>query len=291
MLCCNSPIVAIKCPIHAYHCTVGTLNLFGFLPLGLLDLVDILLVAFLMFKLYQLVRGTIAIRVFFGVFSFYIFWLVVKVLHMHMLSEIFKQVINVGVIALIIVFQQEIRKFLIAIGNSGFFKGFGTSNGGIWSWIAQDKNEEALNLDALTEAIFCLSETKTGALIAIQRDADLQLYVDNGKRLNAMLSTILLETIFFKNNPLHDGAVIVRGNEIVAAGCTLPMSSKSKLPDDMGMRHRAAIGLSEELDAAVLVVSEETGEVSMALYGALESIGNRTNFKVRLAEVIGRSKA
>lgn len=264
---------------------MGSVDLFGFLPFGLLDLVDILLVAFLLYKLYELIRGTIAIRIFFGVLSIYLLWMVVTALQMEMMSQIFRQFINVGVIALIIVFQQEIRRFLIAIGNSGFFRNIG-EQGGLWTWLGKDSTTSLLNLAPLSEAVFNLSASNTGALIVIEREADIQSIIDNGKRLNADISSALLESLFFKNSPLHDGAIVIRDNKVVAASCTLPLSAKRNLPSSFGMRHKAALGVTEELDVVAIIVSEETGEVAIAHEAKVEPMEDKVAFKGRLQALL-----
>lgn len=264
---------------------MGSIEIFDFLSFGILDVIDILLVALLLYKLYELIRGTIAMRIFFGVLSIYLMWFVVTALQMQLMSQIFRQFINVGVIAIIIVFQQEIRRFLIAIGNTGFFRRVG-SKSGFWSWITKDTKHSGLNVQALADAVFNLAATKTGALIVVEREADLQPIVDSGKRLNAELNTLLIENIFFKNSPLHDGAVIIRGNKIIGASCMLPLSGKRGLPTYYGMRHKAALGVTEELDVIAIIASEETGEVSIAHGGVLERIEDKAMFRIRLQELL-----
>ncbi|GAB5539112.1 MAG: diadenylate cyclase CdaA [Salibacteraceae bacterium] len=265
---------------------MGSFEVFGFLPVGILDLIDILLVAFLLYKLYELIRGTIAIRIFFGVISIYLIWLLVTALQMELMSQIFRQFINVGVIALIIVFQQEIRRFLLAIGNSGFFQNIGVS-GGLWNWLGKTEPSKInLNLHALGEAVFNLSRTKMGALIVIQRNADIQNVIDSGKKVNADISAMLLENIFFKNSPLHDGAVVIRNNKIAAASCTLPLSVNERIPSNYGMRHRAALGISEESDAITIVVSEESGEVSLVVDGHLTVEKDPLKFRERMQALL-----
>lgn len=264
---------------------MGSIDFFGFLPFGLLDIIDILLVSFLLYKLYELIRGTIAIRIFFGVLSIYLLWLTVTALEMQLMSQIFRQFINVGVIALIIVFQQEIRRFLLAIGNSGFFRNIG-ARGGLWTYLGKSDQKIATNLHALSEAVFHLSETKTGALIVIERNADLTSIIETGRKLNADLNAALLESVFFKNSPLHDGAVVIRGNKLLAASCTLPMTQKKRLPGAYGMRHKAAIGVSEELDVMAVIVSEETGAIALAHSGLLESMTDKIQFRNRVQELL-----
>lgn len=264
---------------------MGTIDLFGFLPFGILDLLDILLVSFLLFKLYELVRGTIAIRIFFGVLSIYLVWLTVTALEMELMSQIFRQFINVGVIALIIVFQQEIRRFLLAIGNSAFFRNIG-AQGGLWTYLGKPAQKIGTNLHALSEAVYNMASSRTGALIVIERNADLQSIIDNGRKINADMNAALLESIFFKNSPLHDGAVIMRSNRIVAASCMLPLTQKNKLPKTYGMRHKAAIGVTEEFDVVAIVVSEENGKIAIAHSGLIDVPKDKNGFRDRLQELL-----
>ena len=204
---------------------------------------------------------------------------------MELMSQIFRQFINVGVIALIIVFQQEIRRFLLAIGNSGFFQNVGVK-GGLWNWLGKDTTRVAVNIHALTEAVFNLGSTKTGALILIEREADVQSIIDTGKKVQADLSAMLIENLFFKNSPLHDGAVVIKGNKIAAASCTLPLSLKPGLPSNYGMRHKAAIGASEESDAVVIVVSEETGEIVTSVDGVITHFNDKLAFRESLQKLL-----
>ncbi|MEZ4722834.1 MAG: diadenylate cyclase CdaA [Flavobacteriales bacterium] len=267
---------------------MGSVDLFGFLPFGILDLLDILLVAFLLYKLYELIRGTIAMRIFVGVISIYLFWLIITALQMELMSQIFRQFINVGVIALIIVFQQEIRRFLLVVGDSGFFTRFG-NKGGLWSWLGKDTQKITTNIYALSEAVFSMSKSKTGALIVIERDANLQNIIDSGKKVNADISAMLLENLFFKNSPLHDGAIVIRGNKIVAASCMLPLSIKRDLPTQYGMRHKAALGATEESDAIAIIVSEETGDVAIANQGSVESMNDKIRFRDQIQQLMTES--
>lgn len=273
------------CRIDLIIVAMGSIDLFGFLPFGVLDLIDILLVSFLLFKLYELVRGTIAIRIFFGVLSIYLVWLTVTALDMALMSQIFRQFINVGVIALIIVFQQEIRRFLLAIGNSAFFRNIG-ARGGLWTYLGKSNVKISTNLHAIAEAVYHMSANKTGALIVIERQADLQSIMDSGRKLNADLNGALLESIFFKNSPLHDGALIIRGNKIVAAGSMLPMTLKSNLPKTYGMRHKAAIGVTEEYDVVAVLVSEENGKIAIVHSGLVDQPKDKNGFRDRLQELL-----
>lgn len=240
----------------------------GFITLRFLDILDIILVAFLLYQLYLLIRGTAAINIFIGIFSLYLLWLVVKALDMQLLSSILGQVIGVGVIALIIVFQQEIRRFLLLIG-SRYMSNYRFSIADFFSFKSKPKPK--IRINEIVKACTDMSAFKTGALISIAKRDNLANYSKTGIIINADTSSRLLESIFFKNNPLHDGSVIIRKEKIYAASCVLPASERADLPPHFGMRHRAAIGLTERTDAVVIVVSEETGAISFAENGNIET--------------------
>jgi uncharacterized protein (TIGR00159 family) len=236
----------------------------SFIALRWLDVVDILIVAFIMYQLYMLIKGTVAINIFIGIASIYLLWLVVKALNMQLLGSILGQVISVGVIALIIVFQQEVRRFLLMLGSR---------------YLSQSL-EKLLNLNApeiknvkikqIARACSFLSDHKVGALIIISRKSSLSLYSETGDVLNADTSSRLLESIFNKNSPLHDGAVIIKDDKIHAARCILPVSENPDLPANYGLRHRAALGVTEHTDAIAIIVSEETGGISIADSGRID---------------------
>lgn len=239
----------------------------GFLKVSFIDILDILLVSFLLYQLYKVLRGSVAVRIFLGLAFIYLFYLLVSSIGMDLLSDILGQFIGVGVLAAIILFQQEIRKFLLLVGKSTsvnneriskllhFGKGYSNSN-------------QSTNFDSIIQAVQELGETKTGALIAITNLSKLKEYTDTGDILNANVSTRLLLSIFNKNSPMHDGAVIISGDQIIAARCIVPVT-ESNLAARYGMRHRAAVGLSEVSESPVIVVSEETGEISLAHRGEL----------------------
>ena len=243
---------------------------FLFISLGWLDIIDILLVAILIYQLYKLVKGTVAINIFIGIFAFYLLWLIVKALNMHLLGSILGQFIGVGVIAIIIVFQQEIRRFLLLIGTSGFFnkerikKNFFSFNWGI-------KKQHNTNIPAIVKACVAMAETKTGAIIVITTVSDMKFYANTGDALDAVVSKRLIESIFYKNSPLHDGAIIISENKIKAARCVLPVTENENFPAHLGMRHRAAIGITENSDALVVIVSEQTGSIGFAKGGELKT--------------------
>lgn len=213
----------------------------------------------------MLLRGTVAFNIFVGLFAVYLIWLLVKALDMSLLSTILGQFIGVGVIAVIIVFQQELRRFLLLIGsrylNSSMFSldGFASSNKG----IPKD------SISTIVDASKAMAKSKTGAIIVIPRKSSLETVIHTGDFINAKLSKELVLSIFFKNNPLHDGAMIITGGIIKAVRCILPVSEKTDLPSQYGMRHRAALGLTEESDAIVIIVSEQTGEISYSIDGEI----------------------
>jgi uncharacterized protein (TIGR00159 family) len=233
-----------------------------FIPFSFIDLIDILLVALFMFGIYRMSRGTNAPYIFTGIIVIYFVWVVVRALNMELLQAILGQLVSVGVIALIILFQPEIRNFLQAIGRRQgpfrFLNTFFNSRGGA-----------ELSLQPIITACSEMSVTKTGALIVIAQRSNLADIVDSGITLDAKMTVPLLENIFFKNAPLHDGAVVVMNGRVVAAKCILPVT-QSPVPKSYGTRHRAAIGITETSDAVVVVVSEETGGISVAFGGNIE---------------------
>ena len=239
-----------------------------FFHFGWLDVVDILLVAVLIYQLYKLVRGTVAVNIFAGILAVYFLWYVVKALKMQLLSTILGQFIGVGVIAIIIVFQQEIRKFLLLIGTSNIFNKT-KINSSLLSFGTDTKKKFAGELNAIAKACRNMSEAKTGAIIVIETNSDLSFYAKTGDSIQAKISVRLIESIFYKNSPLHDGAIIISGNVIQAARCVLPVSESSAFPANLGMRHRAAAGITEVTSSLAIVVSEQTGEIAIAKDGQL----------------------
>jgi len=238
----------------------------GFLELSWIDILDICFVGLLLFKLYKLMKGSVAVKIFLGFLSLYLFFLVVKAAGMQLLSDILGQFMGVGVLAAIILFQQEIRKFLLLIGKTttfnreNFFKNF--------SW-KKDGAQENVNITPVIEASKTLSSTNTGALIVFSKSSPLKFYAETGDILDAGVSKRLLVAIFNKSSPLHDGAAIIYENRIKAARCILPVSENDDLPAQFGLRHRAAIGMSETTDTLVLVISEETGQLSVVRNGQI----------------------
>ena len=233
----------------------------GFVPFTFVDFIDIILVAVIMYWIYRMTKGTNAPYILSGIIAIYLLWVVVRTLNMELLSTILGQLISVGAIALIIVFQPELRRFLQMIGD----------------------DTVQTNVVPIVTACREMSETKTGALIVIGQQSDLRLIAEGGIALDAKVSTPLIRNIFFKNAPLHDGAAIIEGDRIVAAKCILPVT-QSDVPKSYGTRHRAAIGMSEISDAIIIVVSEETGGISIAQSGELR----RDIDPVRLQQTLQR---
>ena len=234
----------------------------GFVPFTFIDFIDIILVAAIMFWIYRATRGTNAPYIISGIIMIYLMWVVVRTLNMELLSNILGQFVSVGVIALIIVFQPEIRRVLQMIGMRQKRFNF------IARIFNRNDNTSVTIIAPIVQACREMSAHKTGALIVIGRQSDLRLITEGGIAIDAKISTPLLENIFFKNAPLHDGAVVIEGDRIVAAKCILPVT-QSDVPKSYGTRHRAAIGMSEISDAIILVVSEETGGISIAHGGTI----------------------
>lgn len=239
----------------------------AFIQLRLLDFVDIALVAILLYYLYKLIRGTGALNIFLGITSIYIFWWLVRLFEMELLTEILGQFISVGVLALIVVFQPEIRKFLLILGTRSFLnKRSRAFLGRLWHM----EHSTSLAISDIVGACEMFSESRTGALIVLTVENNLEIFVETGELLDARVSKQLIENIFYKNSPLHDGAVIITNNRIAAARCVLPVSESSQFPAYLGLRHRAAVGISELSDAIAIVVSEQTGRISWVKNGRMK---------------------
>ena len=233
---------------------------------GIKDLIDVLLVAFFLYQTYKLMKNSGTLAIFSGVVSFIIVWILVsQVLEMRLMGAILDKFISVGFLVLVILFQDEIRRFLMSLGSK---RG--------WNFISKlffpsdGQKKDNSYLTAIVLACMNMSKSNTGALIAIQGDIHLGLYEQTGEIVNAEISSRLIENIFFKNSPLHDGAMIVVGDKIKAAGCILPISQNPNIPTHLGLRHRAALGISQETDARVIIVSEERGKISFASKGRLK---------------------
>jgi diadenylate cyclase len=235
----------------------------GFLEVSLVDFIDIGLVSILLYQIYKLIRGSIAVNIFLGILALYLVYLIVRAAQMELLATILGQFMGVGVLAMIILFQPEIRKFLLVIGRGTEFREnfFRT----LANW--RNQYQEDFDVDQIIEAAKTLKASKTGALIVFSRDTELKFYAETGDALDAKVSKRLLMSIFNKNSPLHDGAVIVFKGRIKAARCVLPVSENDNLPPNFGLRHRAAVGMSENTDTLIMAISEETGRLVLARNG------------------------
>jgi uncharacterized protein (TIGR00159 family) len=258
----------------------------AFISLKLIDVIDILLVALLLFELYNLVKGTGAINIFIGIVAVIILWKFVNALEMALLSEILGAFISVGFIALIVVFQPEIRQFLLLLGNPNTF--MYQKKRRFFFWRVTSSNNEAIDIDTIVNSCQKMASTHTGALIVLARSNELKQYARTGEQLDAGLSERLIETIFFKNSPLHDGALIIAHNRMVAARCILPVSESVRISEGLGLRHRSAIGLTERTDSIAIVVSEERGEISYAREGIITLNVKPVQLKALLEQVFVR---
>ena len=232
---------------------------------GLKDMIDILCVALMLYYLYRLMKESRSLNVFIGIIVFVIIWLFVsQVLEMRLLGSIMDKLVSVGVIAIIIIFQEEIRKFLYSLGAHQRMRGF------MKLFYSGGRNKKTMDKTAIMPIVMAcinMSRGKVGALIVIERMVSLDDIIETGDRIDANINQRLIENIFFKNSPLHDGAMVVSKRRIVAAGCILPVSHNTDIPKELGLRHRAALGISQDSDAIAIVVSEETGGISLAIKG------------------------
>jgi uncharacterized protein (TIGR00159 family) len=245
------------------------LTIQAFITFRWIDAIDILLVAILIYQLYYMIKGTVAIKIFIGILLFYLLWLLVRALNMHLFGSILGKFIDVGFIALVIVFQQELRRFLLFIGTNEFFTR-GKLSKAIFDFKWQVNKSDMLDINAIVKACKNMSESKTGAILILTKNNELKFYANTGDAIDAKVSVRIIESIFYKNSPLHDGAVIISNNIITGARCVLPVTEDSNFPAHLGMRHRAAVGITENTDAIAIVVSEQTGEISFSKEGNLK---------------------
>ncbi len=239
----------------------------GFLNISWVDIIDVGLVSYLLYQLYKLMKGSVAIKIFLGFLSIYLSYLIVKAADMELLTEILGKFMSVGVIALLILFQQEIRKFLLIIGKTTAFRNDSLFRSFPWR---KEPSERQVNVTPIVEAAKTMAGSHTGALIVFGKESEMKFYAESGDEIDACISKRLLISIFNKYSPMHDGAVIICRNRIKAARCILPVSENENIPASFGLRHRAAVGLTEAVeDAMVMVVSEETGQISLVKSGQL----------------------
>lgn len=243
-----------------------------FLTLRFIDILDIFLLTILLYYIYRLVKGTGAVNVFIGIVVFYLFWQLTRVLKMEMLSGILGEFVSVGFFALIVVFQQEIRKFLLMIGSANF-----TSRSNFlrqWRFAKEGSDHVLTDVEAIIEGCKQMQSTGTGALIVIRRQTSLDFVKETGDQMDIKVNTPIIKSVFYKNSTLHDGAMIIEDNVITATRVILPVSNDRRIPLRFGLRHRAAIGITEETDALALVVSEESGETSYIKDGKFKFYNN-----------------
>lgn len=263
------------------------LAIFGFLQMSFTDILDILLLALLIFLLFKWIRGSSAMSIFIAIISLYFIRILVSALNMKFMTTLLDTILDVGVLAIIVIFQPEIRRFLINIGN----RYMNSKSGRAFLNRILGKNTSATianeSINEIAEACNRMSESKTGALIVITHNAPLEDVKGTGDRIDAAIHRRLLMNLFYKNSPLHDGAVVISNGRIVSARCTLPITENKSLPANLGMRHKAAIGISEESDADVVVVSEQTGKISFIKEGKVTPINNINELKLLLGETLG----
>ena len=249
---------------------------------GIKDAIDILVVATLMFYTYRMMKESGTINIFYGVLAFIVAWVLMsEILDMRLIGNIMDMFVNIGLIIIVILFQDQIKRFLVEIGSHKR-----------WQWInglfKRDTGTETQEKKWILSVVYAcmnMAKSKTGALIVIQQKMLLDDYEHTGDIIDANINTRLIENIFFKNSPLHDGAMIIAGERIASAGCILPVSHDTNLPRNLGLRHRSALGIAQATDAVAIVVSEETGNISMAYRGKLFQKLSNTSLENRLNEI------
>ena len=255
------------------------------LNFSIVDLLDIILVATVLYYTYKLLRGTVAINIFIGIILIYVLWRGTLILEMELLSSIIGGFMSVGIIALIVVFQPEIRKFLLMIGSANI-----SNKGSFFEKIKFFKNQklqkDSTEINSIISACYNMSKSKTGALIVLERNNNLNFLRDSGDQMNITVSQPILESIFFKNSPLHDGAIIISDNIIRATRVVLPINNETKISGKYGLRHRAAVSITERTDAIAIVVSEQNGKISYIKNGEFISFESENNLHNLLKEDI-----
>ncbi len=255
---------------------------------GIKDAFDILLVALLLYYLYRLMKESGVINIFYGVMAFIVVWVIAsQMLEMRLTGTILDKFMNIGLLVLVILFQDQLKRFLVELGSQKR-----------WRFLRKLFHHQSKDIDeashhwimAIVRACMNMSKSKTGALIVIQQDVPLENYENTGDKIDASINSRLIENIFFKNSPLHDGAMIIANNRIKAAGCILPVSHDTSIPRSLGLRHRSALGISQATDALAIVVSEETGNISIAYKGNINMRLSTTDLEQRLNRLVVESK-
>lgn len=242
---------------------------FSFFKFTIFSVLDIILLAIIIYQLYNLIKGTIAANIFIGLILIYVLYYIVPETKMPLLAGILKKVADVGIIAVIVVFQQEIRRFLLLVGKNASLQ----RNKAWWRYFfgkAEVEKNNYIRIKPIIDACKSLKQSRTGALIVFAKYYDEQFYQNSCEVLEAKISKRLLESIFQKTSPLHDGAVVIAENKIKSASCILPLTDKVDLPAQFGLRHRAGIGVTEANEASAIIISEETGEISYAKQGRVK---------------------
>ena len=239
----------------------------GLPALRVIDIFDIVIVAVIFYYVYRMARGTNVMLIFWALIILLAAWRIADALGMRLLGAILSAIASVGLIALVVIFQPEIRRFLLFLGTKTQL------NESLWKrlqfWRHNMQNKNAVSYEAYVNACMHMSQSKTGALIVFKRHNEVEELIDTGEKINALASSALIEALFFKNSPLHDGAVIAHGNHLLAARCILPVTSRLDIDPSLGLRHRSAIGVTEQLDVLSVIVSEETGAISYAIGGSI----------------------
>ena len=260
----------------------NSLNITDFVDFSFVDIIDILLVALLLFYMYKLVKGTVAINIFIGIVIVYLIWKLTDLLNMDVLSNVLGKFISVGFFALIVVYQQEIRKFLLLLGSTNFtIRRYVVR---YFKFLNQNKDSSNLDINVLINSCSEMSKRKTGAIIVLQRSNTLDFTLNESNITQIKLTPQVLETIFFKNSPLHDGAIIIENNQITATRVILPVSDSSDVPSRYGLRHRAALGISEKTDSLIIVISEQTGKLVYVKNGEFIKINSTSELKEKLIQ-------
>lgn len=233
------------------------------LDIRIIDIIDIVLVAFLLYYIYKLIKGTVAINIFIGIVIIYAIWKVTELLEMEMLSKILGGFLGVGMVALVVVFQQEIRRFLLMLGSTNF-----SARKKLLKQFRSTSDSKLIStIDAVTQACKKMSKSKTGALIVFKRNNSLDFVKSTGDKMFIEINQPIIESVFYKNSPLHDGATLIEDNVITATRVILPVTNENEIPERFGLRHRAAVSITEKTDAVCITVSEESGQISYIMDG------------------------
>jgi len=255
-------------------------------PFGIKDALDIIIVAMLLYYLYKIMKESGTINIFFGVLAFIIVWVVAsEIFEMRLIGTILDKVMSIGLIILVILFQDQIKRFLVELGNHNRWKFLRNLFRHHRSGNSHDDDRRKWVMP-IVYACMSMSKSKTGALIVIEQSIPLENYEKTGDIIDSSINSRLIENIFFKNSPLHDGALIIAHDRMKAAGCILPVSHDTSIPKSMGLRHRSALGISQATDAAAIVVSEETGNISYAYKGKITTRLSSTDLEHRLSRLV-----